>query len=74
MIVVDCRPHLPRLRLPSPSGGAVINRSTAAVAIYIALADRRRVVWDKVLEGSNLIFEYTLISLKHSVAWIEESL
>ena len=39
-IVVDCRPHLPR---PSSPSGAVNNRPTA-VAVYIALADSRRVV------------------------------
>ena len=72
-IVVDCRPHSPRLQSP-PS--AVNNRLTA-VAVYIALDDGLRTeaklskscrVWDKVPERSTLIFGDTLIFLKHRVA------
>ena len=70
-IVVDCRPHLPRL--PSPPG-AVNNRRTA-VAVYIAFANGRRAVanfsksrfLDKLnSRGKYPYFGDTLISLKHS--------
>ena len=54
---------------PAPPGA--VNTIPTAVAVYIALADGRRAVatfsrskvWDKVPEGSTLIFLDTLISL-----------
>ena len=79
-IVVDCRPHSPRLTSPP---GAVNTRPTA-VAVYIALADgqcaaakvSKSRIWDKVPEGRTLIFgdRPTLISLKHSIARVEGNL
>ena len=53
----------------------VVNTSLPTVAVDIALDYRQCAVaklgkssiWDKVPEGSTLIFKNTLISLKHSV-------
>jgi len=71
-IVVDCRPHLPRL----PSSPSAVNNCPTAVAVYIALTDSRRAV-AKFLsvefgtkfetEVYTFIFRDTLISLKCSV-------
>jgi len=42
----------------------------AAVALYIALADGRFArIWDKIV--STLMFEVTLISIEHTVAWVK---
>ena len=63
---VDRTGHVSR-----PRTGAV-NLPTA-VAVYIALVDRRRVVaksrvWDRVPQRSSIISGDTLISLTHTVA------
>jgi len=73
VIVVGCILHVPCTSAVGLSPSGAVNTTPPAVAVYIALADGRRVVakfskstvWDR----SALIFGDTLNSLKHGVAY-----